>query len=105
MTQRHIVAAVVAVLVLSAPLLFLVPRSRPVAPAPAAPAGTKALTLSQEQASAFARLAFKGIGREYPNQPGHVLNGATDVKTPRTLHPAFYGCYDWHSSVHGHWML
>jgi hypothetical protein len=63
------------------------------------------LTLSQEQASAFARLAFKGIQREYPNHPGHVLNGATDVKTPRRLHPAFYGCYDWHSSVHGHWML
>ncbi|MBY0526255.1 MAG: DUF2891 domain-containing protein [Gemmataceae bacterium] len=63
------------------------------------------LTLSQEQASAFAKLALKGIQREYPNKPDHVVNGADDVKGPRVLHPAFYGCFDWHSSVHGHWML
>jgi hypothetical protein len=62
-------------------------------------------TLQPEQASAFARLALKGIGREYPNQPAHVLNDASDAKTPRELHPAFYGSYDWHSSVHGHWLL
>src|ERR1043166_3969794 len=57
------------------------------------------------QASLFARLALKGIDREYPNKPGHVLNGPADVKGPRALHPAFFGCFDWHSSVHGHWML
>jgi hypothetical protein len=61
--------------------------------------------LRQEQSSAFARLALKGITKEYPNKPGHVLNGDADVKGPRALHPAFYGCFDWHSSVHGHWML
>jgi hypothetical protein len=61
--------------------------------------------LQPEQASAFARLALKGIGREYPNQPSHVLNDAADAKTPRELHPTFYGCFDWHSSVHGHWLL
>jgi hypothetical protein len=61
--------------------------------------------LSQEQASAFARLALKGIRKEYPNKPEHVLNGAADLRSPRALHPAFYGSYDWHSSVHGHWML
>lgn len=61
--------------------------------------------LTREQASAFARLALKGIDREYPNHPGHVLNNAEDVKSPRALHPAFFGCFDWHSSVHGHWML
>lgn len=61
--------------------------------------------LNREQAAAFARLALKGIDKEYPNKPGHVLNGAADVKSPRALHPAFFGCFDWHSSVHGHWML
>ncbi len=62
-------------------------------------------TLTQEQASAFAGLALKGIKKEYPNKPGNVLNSDADVKGPRALHPAFYGCFDWHSSVHGHWML
>ena len=61
--------------------------------------------MKPEQISAFARLALKGIQKEYPNKPGHVLNGDMDARTPRALHPAFYGCYDWHSSVHGHWML
>ncbi len=62
-------------------------------------------SLTVEQASKFAALALKGICREYPNKPDHVLNGPADVCDPRTLHPAFYGCFDWHSSVHGHWML
>src|SRR5262245_41103828 len=57
------------------------------------------------QVGAFAKLALKGIQKEYPNKPEHVLSGPEDAKTPRALHPAFYGCYDWHSSVHGHWML
>src|SRR5262249_49108 len=61
--------------------------------------------MNQEQASAFARQALKGITREYPNKPGHVLNNEADVKGPRALHPAFYGCFDWHSAVHSHWML
>ena len=61
--------------------------------------------MTLEQASAFARLALKGMRKEYPNKPGDVLNSETDVKTPRAVHPAFYGCFDWHSSVHGHWML
>ncbi len=61
--------------------------------------------LTQENATAFARLALKGIRKEFPNKPGDVLNGAGDVKTPHAMHPAFYGSFDWHSSVHGHWML
>jgi hypothetical protein len=65
----------------------------------------EALTMTPAQASAFARLALKSLGREYPNKPGDVLNGTTDIKSPRAMHPAFYGCFDWHSSVHGHWML
>jgi hypothetical protein len=65
----------------------------------------QALSLSESQASHFARLALKCVAREYPNKPEHVMNDWRDVQSPRTLHPAFYGCYDWHSSVHGHWML
>jgi Protein of unknown function (DUF2891) len=61
--------------------------------------------MKPEQISSFAKLALKGIQKEYPNKPGHVLNGDMDAKSPRALHPAFYGCFDWHSSVHGHWML
>jgi hypothetical protein len=64
---------------------------------------SRAMTL--EQASAFARLALKGIQKEYPNKPSDVLNSAGDVRPPRSVHPAFYGSYDWHSSVHVHWML
>lgn len=61
--------------------------------------------LNSTQASHFASLALKCITREFPNKPEHVINSALEVKNPRLLHPAFYGCYDWHSSVHGHWML
>jgi Protein of unknown function (DUF2891) len=62
-------------------------------------------SLNEKQASHFAALALKCVGREYPNKPEHVINNASEVKSPQALHPAFYGCYDWHSSVHGHWML
>ena len=62
-------------------------------------------SLSVAQASNFARLALKGVNKEYPNKLDHIMAGSGDVQSPRTLHPAFYGCYDWHSSVHGHWML
>jgi hypothetical protein len=62
-------------------------------------------SLTREQASHFAGLALKGICREYPNKLDHVLNDPTDARSPKALHPAFYGCFDWHSSVHGHWML
>ncbi len=65
----------------------------------------KSNSLSEKQASHFAALALKCVAREFPNKPEHVINNAGEVKTPKNLHPAFYGCYDWHSSVHGHWML
>jgi hypothetical protein len=61
--------------------------------------------MTREQASGFARLALKGIRKEYPNKPADVLNGPTNVLSPKAVHPAFYGSFDWHSSVHGHWML
>ncbi|MEY4946504.1 MAG: hypothetical protein RIR22_1205, partial [Planctomycetota bacterium] len=63
------------------------------------------LKLSEEQATKFAGLALKNIHREYPNKPGNVLEGPKDILSPKQLYPAFHGCYDWHSSVHGHWML
>jgi hypothetical protein len=59
----------------------------------------------QNQAARFARLALDCVHREYPNKIAHALNSDADVKPPRELTPAFYGCYDWHSSVHGHWLL
>ena len=61
--------------------------------------------LDAAQADRFARLALACVHREYPNKIAHALNGDEDVKPPRELTPAFYGCYDWHSSVHGHWLL
>jgi len=64
-----------------------------------------AKSLNDKQASHFAALALKCVAREYPNKPEHVINNASEVQSPKLLHPAFYGCYDWHSSVHGHWML
>jgi len=57
------------------------------------------------QADRFARLALDCVHKEYPNKIAHSLNSDADVKPPRELTPAFYGCFDWHSSVHGHWLL
>ncbi|MDQ6656435.1 MAG: DUF2891 domain-containing protein [Verrucomicrobiota bacterium] len=56
-------------------------------------------------AERFAKLALACVHQEYPNKLSHSLNSDADVAPPRKLTPAFYGCYDWHSSVHGHWLL
>lgn len=61
--------------------------------------------LSDAQATHFAQLALDCVQRELPNVILHVINGPDDVRGPRALHPAFYGCLDWHSAVHGHWLL
>jgi len=58
-----------------------------------------------EATARFADLALKCIHREYPNKIAHVLNSAEDARLPRELTPIFFGCYDWHSAVHGHWLL
>jgi len=63
------------------------------------------LNLTAEQAETFARIALSHVRREYPNKPDHTLAGPEDVRTPRDLHPIFYGSYDWHSCVHSYWML
>lgn len=64
-----------------------------------------AARLSPAVASSFAGLALACVAREFPNKPDHVMNDSKDIRSPRAMHPVFYGCYDWHSSVHGHWML
>ena len=63
------------------------------------------LVLTTDGASHFARLAIDCIHKEYPNKLNQVLQDDEFLLSPKTLHPAFYGCFDWHSSVHGHWML
>ncbi|MEM7658207.1 MAG: DUF2891 domain-containing protein [Bacteroidota bacterium] len=63
------------------------------------------LSLTQAGASHLAGLALKCLQQPYPNKISHVLNDSSDAQTPQQLHPAFYGCFDWHSAVHGHWML
>ncbi|HSC18760.1 MAG TPA: DUF2891 domain-containing protein [Rhizomicrobium sp.] len=62
-------------------------------------------TLTRDLASHFARTALGHVTREYPNKLDHVLTGPEDVKSPRELHPIFYGSFDWHSCVHGYWTL
>src|SRR6187431_1125072 len=73
-------------------------------PAPAADI-VIAPALDVAAAGRFAALALACVQKEYPNKISHVLNSPEDVKAPHELTPAFYGCFDWHSSVHGHWML
>ncbi len=63
------------------------------------------LILNSNGASHFAKLALDCIHKEYPNKLNQVLENDEFLLSPKTLHPAFYGCFDWHSSVHGHWML
>ena len=64
------------------------------------------LRLTPAGASFLAKLPLHCIHTEYPNKTGHAIEAELDAKlTPKELHPAFYGCLDWHSSVHGHWML
>jgi hypothetical protein len=62
-------------------------------------------SLTPELAAGFARVALSHITREYPNLLYHLLNGAEDVRSPRELHPVFFGSMDWHSCVHGYWLL
>lgn len=63
------------------------------------------MQLSQHQAEAFARMPLTYLRQEYPNHIMHLLNDDGDVLPPRELHPIFYGCFDWHSAVHGYWLL
>jgi DUF2891 family protein len=90
-TLRSLISAVALCLFSAAPVLSQPSRNE--------------LSLTQSQASHFAQLALKCVRKEYPNKLDHTMNDADEVRGPKTLHPAFYGCFDWHSTVHGHWML
>ena len=63
------------------------------------------LQFTVEQAEHLAQLPLKCLQQEYPNKLGQVLNNEQELRSPSSLHPIFYGCFDWHSSVHGHWLL
>ncbi len=65
----------------------------------------QAQELRLEQANRLAALPIKCLQQEYPNKLQQLLIDSTEIKSPKALHPAFYGCFDWHSSVHGHWSL
>src|SRR5579863_7940845 len=79
-------------------LLALLARAAPAA----APQDT---SLEAAAAARFAQLALTCLHQEYPNHISHTLNSAADARAPHELTPAFYGCLDWHSDVHGHWLL
>jgi len=66
---------------------------------------SQADSISSEQIDQFSRMALACIDKEYPNKIGLAMNSDEDLAPPRVLTPIFYGCYDWHSSVHGHWLL
>ncbi len=85
--------------------LMLAQNIQPAAGAKPAAGDRDALVLTRSEASHFARLALKCVGKEFPNKLDHVMNDAAEVRPPSSLHAAFYGCFDWHSSVHGHWIL
>ncbi|QYJ67326.1 DUF2891 domain-containing protein [Flavobacterium litorale] len=61
--------------------------------------------LTTERANGLAGLPLKCLQQEYPNKLSQLLADSTEIASPKALHPAFYGCFDWHSSVHGHWSL
>jgi len=77
----------------------LVPRAQGSA------AAQERLELDARTVAPYARLALGCVHKEYPNKIAHVLNSKDDVAPPSKLTPAFHGCFDWHSAVHGHWML
>ena len=66
---------------------------------------TSSLAVTPAQIEAIAALAEDCVHKPYPNAILHQLKSDADARTPRDLYPAFYGCYDWHSAVHGHWLL
>src|SRR5215475_10419410 len=105
---RCCVFAAVALPVSAAP-------AAPAAGATSAPGASSAATSDELPAAAgpldavaaarFAALALKCLHQEYPNHISHTLNSDADARPPHELTPAFYGCLDWHSDVHGHWLL
>jgi hypothetical protein len=101
-TRPLLFIIVVTIVVTLCPLLSIAQAQHP---SPESAVSTQAKSFGAEAAQRFARLALACVHKEYPNKLAHSLNSDADVAPPRKLMPAFYGCYDWHSSVHGHWLL
>jgi hypothetical protein len=70
-----------------------------------APTAVPPTDIPIERLAGFVEMALDCAEREYPNKIAHTMESDADQGTPRGLHPAFYGCFDWHSAVHGHWLL
>lgn len=96
--RRRIAALLLAI---AGTLVCATPRGAACAPTPLA----SPRDLDEAAATRFAGLALKCLHQEYPNHLSHTLNGDADARPPHALTPAFYGCLDWHSDVHGHWLL
>jgi hypothetical protein len=89
-----------------AAIMSIVFLNLPWAMSMAAPAnGTFAASMDPNAAARFAGLALKCLHDEYPSHISLTMDGDADARPPRELTPAFYGCFDWHSDVHGHWLL
>src|SRR6266446_9651668 len=101
--------AIPALLAVSLVSMAAAASAAPAPPASAAPASSAApappTVFDATAAARFASLALDCVGREYPSKIAHVLTSEQDVHPPHVLTPAFFGCYDWHSAVHGHWLL
>jgi hypothetical protein len=63
------------------------------------------IEMNKDQASKLIELPLQCVTQEYPNKLNQVIGDSTDLKSPKALHPTFYGCFDWHSAVHGHWSM
>ena len=81
-------------------ITLIILAALPHPPSQASPVSTDLIVIEK-----LAQLALDCVHQEYPNHLSHTLQSDADVRPPRELTPAFYGCYDWHSSVHGHWLL
>ena len=106
---RHAAGVVLGCALAFAATISTSPVSAQRAAAPRGPVTTERSASRGEftaaSAARFANLALACVHKEYPSKIAHVLNSVADVRAPHELTPAFYGCYDWHSSVHGHWLL
>ncbi|MEM7689630.1 MAG: DUF2891 domain-containing protein [Pseudomonadota bacterium] len=99
------IAAIAAITVLSAALSACAPGEGEETIEPGSETMTSERAAPVTVEDRFAVLALDCVHREYPNKISHVMGSDADAKPPHELFPAFYGCFDWHSSVHGHWLL
>ena len=85
------------------PLLFWMIASGTIASAQSSV--SPSIRLDASTANQWGKLVLKGVDTEFPNKLSLVYSSEEQIRTPRDHFPAFYGCFDWHSSVHGHWVL